>query len=536
MLLIEASGVKKCYGERVVLDLPSFRLYHGERVGVVGWNGAGKTTLLDILAGDLEPDEGQVKRYARHSCIKQLGEPEGPGGGREACTLSGGEQTKQKVERALQVNGQILLADEPTANLDLQGVARLEAQLLAFSGAVMLISHDRELLDRVCTKVLEVEGGRVTEFKGNYTSYRRQKEVQMERQQFEYDQYSREKKRLLAAIREREGAVQSVRKAPARMGNSEARLHRREAGQAKRKLAAAAKALASRVELLGEKERPWERESVRFDIKPDQRLGARVAIRAKGVSKSFGQRSIFQDAGFTLFGGAKAALIGNNGSGKTTLLQMILAGEPGIETAQGARIGYLSQGLKELDAERTVLENVMANSICPLPEVRITLGRLLFRGDDVHKLVGVLSGGERVKTAFARMVTGEFNLLVLDEPTNFLDIESMEALEEILIEYPGTILFVSHDRRFISRVASCILEIEDRKITQFDGSYQQFLLHAESRNRRPAGAERLMQLENRLSQVVGRLSLTPHGEEYDALDAEYKQILQELRHLKQAGR
>ena len=199
---------------------------------------------------------------------------------------------------------------------------------------------------------------------------------------------------------------------------------------------------------------------------------------------------------------------------------------------QGAKIGYLSQGLKELDPEQTVLANVMASSICSPQEVRTILGRLLFRGDDVHKPVGVLSGGERVKTAFARMVTGEFNLLVLDEPTNFLDIESMEALEDILSEYPGTVLFVSHDRRFISRVANCILQIADGRIAQFDGSYEQFLQHREARDQSMAEAEQIMQLENRLSEVVGRLSLTPQGQTYDALDLEYKQILQELNGLR----
>ncbi len=536
MLLLEASAIKKSYGERRVLDLLSFKLYRGERVGIVGLNGAGKTTLLNILAGDTEPDEGRVKRYVQHSCIKQLDESEQRESDRTVSTLSGGERTRQKITQALRANAEILFADEPTANLDLQGVARLEQQLLAFSGALMIISHDRELLDHVCTRILEVEDGGVTEFSGNYTSYQQQKEARAQRQQIEYDQYSKERKRLLAAIREREGAADSVRKAPTRMGNSEARLHRREAGQAKQKLAGAAKAMASRIELLEQKERPFERDSVRFDIRSDQRLEARVAIRTKGITKSFGQKVIFQNAGFTLFSGAKAALIGPNGSGKTTLLQMILAGDRGVETARGARLGYLSQGLEELNSQQTVWENVMENSICSPQEVRTILGRLLFRGDDVHKPVGVLSGGERVKTAFARMVTGECNLLVLDEPTNFLDIESMEALEDILIEYPGTVLFVSHDRRFISRVANCILQIADGRIAQFDGSYEQFLLHKEARNQSTAGAEQIMQLENRLSAVVGKLSLAPQGNAYETLDQEYKQILRELKELRQSGR
>ena len=225
-------------------------------------------------------------------------------------------------------------------------------------------------------------------------------------------------------------------------------------------------------------------------------------------------------------------MIGPNGCGKSTLLKMITAGESGIKLAHGAKIGYFSQALDILDERLSVLENVMSTSRYDQTTVRIILARLLFKRSDVYKPVGVLSGGERVKTAFAKILTQDFNFLILDEPTNYLDLSSLEAVEAALKEYQGTMLFVSHDRRFISAVADEIMTVQDYQLIQYRGTYQEYLEHKRTAESTGISGEQIMVLEHRLAEVISRLSMPTPEDDLEALDHEYQELLTQLKALR----
>ncbi|HRU41907.1 MAG TPA: ATP-binding cassette domain-containing protein, partial [Candidatus Diapherotrites archaeon] len=258
MLLLEINGLKKYYGDRLILDIKDFKAYHGERIGIVGANGAGKTTLLDIIAGRNIPEEGSIKLYGEISYITQLDmEAASEVDNRMAKefelyfnsldTASGGEKTRFKIASSLSENNSILLADEPTSNLDIQGIELLEKKLAGYKGLILIVSHDRELLDKLCSKIVEIEGGELKQYSGNYSQYKLQKEMELERAQFEYDQYIDNKRALEEAIKEKKNKSATMKKAPSRMGNSEARLHKTGNQKAKANLDKAIKAMETRI-------------------------------------------------------------------------------------------------------------------------------------------------------------------------------------------------------------------------------------------------------------------------------------------------
>jgi macrolide transport system ATP-binding/permease protein len=544
MLLLEADKIKKLYGDRILFRIDSLKIYQGERIGVVGANGCGKTTLLNILAGIDSPSEGTVRRYSRYAFIHQLEDTETHPVERimekrfgvpdlDHKTMSGGERTRLKIARALSDQCPLIFADEPTCNLDLAGIQLLEEELKNFKGALVLVSHDRALLDSLCTRIIEIENGLVTGYTGNFSEYRRQKEAAGKRRLAEYEHYLSEKRRLTAALIEKKQKAGSMKKTPSRMGNSEARLHKGKTGQKMAKLEKAAAAIRTRIEQLEVKEKPAKPIKVNMDIKDQRQLYCRVAVTGKSVSKAFGNKVILKEISFEVPAGKKVALIGNNGSGKTTLLKMIETGEKGIETARGARIGYFHQDLDTLDENKTLLENVMQDSSLPLPDVRLILARLMFRREEVHKKVKVLSGGERVKVALAKIFAGSYNVIVLDEPTNYLDVYSLEALEKVMKEYRGTILFVSHDRTFIEQIADEVIVLQHGKAVHYPGKYSEYLQRLDSFERSGQDQRRIkiLQLENKLSEIIGRLC-TSKQKDTSTLDTEYKTILKELNLLR----
>ena len=544
MLLMSVQNIRKYFTDRLIFELEELKVYDGDRIGIVGLNGAGKTTLMNVLSGNLEPDEGTVRLYGDHVYITQLGDPEecpvdgrlaGEFGveGEAASYLSGGEATRLKIAGSLSRGGSILFADEPTCNLDMKGIELLEQKLLEFDGALLIISHDRLLLDSVCNQILEIESGKITVYSGNYSAYRLQKEAETARREFEYEQYISERRKLEEAILERKQRVREMKKTPSRMGNSEARLHKREVNRKKARLDRAAKGMESRIEKLEVKERPKTLPKTRMDVQEALLPVSRTVLRCRNLSKCFGSRELFHVVSFEIRNGSKVALIGGNGTGKTTMLGMLLSSADGVEWAKGVQIGYFSQKLDTLDEEADILENVMKESIHPEAFVRTLLARLLFKREDVFKKVKLLSGGERVKVAFARIFAGEANLLVLDEPTNYLDTGSQEALEAVLQEYNGTVLFVSHDRAFINRVADRLLILEEGVIRSFDGTYRQYRDAGKNTGGMDQGAlrARKLLLETRLSLLGGRLSMPAEEKNREELDREYRETVQELKEL-----
>ncbi len=552
MILLEANHITKAYGDQTVLDVERLCVYDGERVALVGENGAGKSTLLAILAGELPPDGGAVRRYAPATLIRQSGDTRLAANARLASEfhapdaregLSGGEQTRRRIAGALSREAPLLLADEPTTDLDVSGIARLQKRLEAHNGALLLVSHDRSLLRALCTRVLYLEGGRLSDFPGGYDDWQAELGRQRSRQQFEYDQYRAEQARLRAAMQKKAEWAASVRKAPKRMGNSEARLHTHEYTNAVLHQSHVKKTLESRMERLEKKERPRELPEIRMALGVAHPIAAKTVLSVRCRQLTAGGRTLLAGADFTLPTGSRTALTGENGCGKTTLLRA-LRGEPSpgtrfagaIRPNPQARIGWFDQDHgRALRPDDTALQNATTGSSLPESAARTVLARLNLRGDSVFKPVRALSGGERAKVALARLLLSQSNLLILDEPTNHLDLFTLQALEALLSGYGGTLLFVSHDRAFVSAVATRVLTLSGGRLSAFEGTPE--AMEAQACRDRDTEALKLhiSALEMRLAALAARMSAPKKGENPQALSDEYDILATQLRELKRQG-
>jgi ATPase subunit of ABC transporter with duplicated ATPase domains len=487
---LRAVKLQKSYGDRVILDINSLALYRGSKIGLVGQNGAGKSTLLAAFAGDIEPDGGVIDRRGIISVIRQdqdirllRGDTSAPPKERGRRSFSsrplsekpsGGELTRAAIDAALVLRPDILLADEPTTNLDMEGIERLQGELLAFGGALVLVSHDRALLDAVCGEIWEIEDGRVRTFPGNYSAWLEQRDRERDFATSEYDEYRREEKRLREAARKMNERSKRCLKPPSRMSPSEARIDPGKGEKGQAAVRAGAKAVLKRASMLEKKERPSDLPEIKMALGVSSRVASDAVIRASGLTVAFGGRVILDCAGFEARTAKRTVLLGPNGSGKTTILDMIARGDPRVKIAPGAKIGYFGQNHETVDPGRTILENARRDSDLPEHEVRTILARLWIKGDAVHKKCALLSGGERAKVAFAALFASRLNTLILDEPTNHIDLYTAESLEALLLAWKGTLLLVTHDRRLAARAGDRLLIISGKRIKTFEGSLSEY--------------------------------------------------------------
>ncbi len=542
MLILEAADIKKYYGDRLIIEIDELKVYSGDKIGIVGPNGSGKTTLMNILAKDIEPDRGFVKHYSHVAYIRQFSD-EGIRADQKllkefnlACkshqrVFSGGEKTRIKIANAFSNESILLFADEPTANLDYKGVELLK-QKLSKVDSLILISHDRYLLDSLCNKIIEIKDGKPRYYNGNYSFYKKQSEIEYESALQEYENYISEKASIEAAIKDRQERSKSMRKAPKRMGNSEARLHKREATEKQKKIHNSINSMLTRLNKLEVKEKPKDLPKIKLDFSltmmpPENR----IVIAAENLSFSYGTKKIFDRVCFNIPNGSKTALWGENGTGKSTLLNLIYQNSSSsIRIVPKAKIGYFYQAFDNLEYDKTVLENVMRDSVQTQSVVRTILARLLFKTDDVFKKVECLSGGERIKVSFAKLFVSDANILLLDEPTNYLDIQSIEALENVLKDYEGTVLFVSHDSEFVNSVADRILVFENGIITAFEGKLEDYWQSRQKSKDSSAWETEKIILEMKISEIVAKLSSPSADKEF--LEAEYQRLVSKLKTIK----
>lgn len=544
MVILEISNLKKYYGDRLLLQIDKLKIYSEDKIGVVGLNGVGKSTLLDILTNKVIPEEGNIKIYGSYSYITQLDQAkedfidekfikEFNLSGKKKEFFSGGEKNKFKIAQAFSKDINILFADEPTANLDILSIQKFQDMIKRFKGAIMMVSHDRELLDNCCNVIMEVDNGTVTTYKGNYSNFINLKKAKLEREEFEYSEYIKEKNKLQKAVLDIEGKSKAIRNTPKRMGNSEARLHKMGNQKAKASLDKSKKAVISRLDRLQVKEKPKNLEKIKIDLKESNAIYNKILIEGENINKSFGKNKLFQYGDFKIYNKTRTAIVGNNGSGKTTLIKMIINKEQGIKVSKNLKIGYFSQDFSILDENKTIMENIMESSIYDESFSRITLSRLLFKREEVYKKVSKLSGGERVKVSFAKIILSDINLLILDEPTNYLDIYSMEAVEKVLLEFKGTLIFVSHDLRFINKLATNIIALEDNKLISYAGNYEAYIESNKClKDDRKDLEQKIMVLENKLAEIIGKISMPRKNDNIKELDKEYTLVLQELKELK----
>ncbi len=544
MIQITLDKVAKHYGVDTVIQDVSLAIQTGQRLGLVGANGAGKTTLLKIITGELVPDEGSVRKpdglrigyLAQESMAVPGGTPweemltvfeevfrieerlrqlehdmgelhedpvafarlseeydkltlrfeQGNGYGyksailgvlkglgfseeqiyRKASTLSGGQQSRLALAKLLLRKPDILLLDEPTNHLDIQSTAWLEEYIREFPNTVIVVSHDRYFLDAVCDSIAEVALTRLTLYQGNFTEYMIQREERINLQQKAYELNRREIQRHEEIIRR------------FKQYNREKSLK-------------AAHSWEKKLARIDRVEKVRNEATVNFSFDTVRRTGGDVLL-AQGLGKSFGPTRLFENMDLHIKAGDRVGIVGRNGIGKTTLLR-ILMGELKQESGHfywgtGVQPGYYDQKQQGLSPEKTVIDEVWDTYRTLDPQqIRDTLAAFLFRGDEINKRIADLSGGERGRVALIKLLLGKYNVLLLDEPTNHLDTNSCQVLEDALLDFDGTLLFVSHDRYFINRVATRVLEMRDDGVTDYPGNWDEYLLHkAAEKNQKDA--------------------------------------------------
>ena len=455
-MILNISNLSKSYVGQSVLKEVSFHLEEKEKAAIVGINGSGKTTLLRCILGIEEADEGGIafskdKKMAylaqQHADMEQEDE--------EYESLSGGQKTKKRLEEILMEKPDLLILDEPTNHLDIGSIQWLEKVLKRYDGAVLLVSHDRYFLDKIVTKVIDLERGKARMYLGNYTDYVEKKKMIREAERKAYENQQ-------AEIKHQEAVIEKLKQF-----NREKSIKRAESREK----------LLSKVERL---EQPEDLQNeMRLLFMPREASGNDVLI-AKDLGKSFDGKRLFSHGTFSIQRGEHVAVIGDNGTGKTTLLKilngLIQADEGEFRLGSKVKIAYYDQEHAVLHMEKTLFDEIqdtypdMNNT-----RVRNVLAAFLFTGDDVYKRVGDLSGGERGRVSLAKLMLSDANFLILDEPTNHLDIQGKEVLEEAIRNYEGTVLYVSHDRYFINRTATRIMELFSNRFDNYIGNYDYYL-------------------------------------------------------------
>ena len=467
--------------------------------------------------------------------------------------LSGGERTRRRIAFALSQRAPLLLADEPTTDLDAEGVQELKDELMRYEGAILLVSHDRDLLDALCTRILHLEDGKITDFPGNYSDYRAELERRRAFQQFEYDQYRGEQARLRASIQGNRERASQMKKAPSRMGNSEARLHKMDSRQISEQFHKARRQMESRLSHMEVKTRPRGDVAIQMALGAGNPVSAKTVLEARYITLRAGDKSLLKNASFRLPTGSRTALVGPNGCGKTTLMRAIAAkaaeegrleqqsallngsADRAIRFNPAARVGWFDQTHERtLNPDLSALENILRDTEHCESDVRTVFARLALRGDDVFKPVRVLSGGERGRVALAKLLLGSANLLLLDEPTNHLDVFTLDALGELLAGYQGTILFVSHDRAFRDSVATRMLEFNAEKLDAFEGGAAEKSARENTDRQREAIETEISLLQMRLAVLASRMSAPKKGDSPEKLNEEYLALSRELNERKKS--
>lgn len=521
MLLLEAKSINYKVQDKLLFKIDSLKIHRHQRIGIIGRNGSGKTTLLNILAGNKLLEESDIHLSTSIKLVPQLK--------RSDLEKSGGEITQMYLQEAFNESPGILMLDEPTTHLDAERIEWLERNLLESQRTLLVVSHDRTFLDTLCTDIWEIDNGTVTEYKGNYSDYAHQKALETKEQQTAFEKYEKEKQQLKEAIIKKEERAQRATKKPKNLSVTDARQKGTKPYYAnkQKKLRKTASAFETRLQQLEEVKKPKEIPAIKMDILNEDIIRNQIIVRAEQVSGKMNHHLLWKPVNFYIRGGDKLAIIGANGTGKTTLIKKIIQEDEGIVISPAVKIGYFSQHLTILNEGKSILENIQLSSKQNETLMRIVLARMHFRDDDVYKKVNVLSGGEKVKVALAKLFLSDVNMLVLDEPTNFLDIESLEAFETLMQSYEGTVIFVTHDRRLVQNIATKILEIDNKKITVFDGTFAEY---EEQQTHRSADSneEQLLLIETKISDVLSRLSIEPS----EQLDQEFQMLLDEKRKLK----
>ena len=485
------NNITKSFGDKTLFKNYNLSIYDGERIGIVGANGSGKSTFIKLLAGEITADEGTVDCNSYFSYVKQIAEEVDINPllkdeyikfsknnnelnlqnvkNQSFNTLSGGEQTKFMINNALSKNVDTIILDEPTNNLDQDSIEWLIEKLNNFNGTVIVVSHDRYFLDKVINKILEFENGKITEYYGGYCDYEIQKQEKLDYDKRIYQEKLNENKKLQSQIKELANLTAKLEKSTKKDGSSDRRAkgYKDSAQRKVKKVARQAEAKRSKLEKLQNNigEKPFEQKDVFYRIQ-SQDLYGKLLIKFTNVEKEFGENQLFSDVNFTIENGEKLALIGSNGCGKSTLIKMILGEEKfngKIWKSQNLNIAYLPQNAFNIKSQQTIIE--FANEFGEYKTKFLTnLCNMGFNREMFNKKIENLSSGEKMKLKLNELIVGDFNFLILDEPTNNLDIENKKFLEKVLKNYNGNLLIVSHDKTLTENICNKKLIFENKKL------------------------------------------------------------------------
>ncbi|MFK9117948.1 Msr family ABC-F type ribosomal protection protein [Peribacillus frigoritolerans] len=480
-ICFELENVEVTYLDKEILKIDRLAVHQFDRIGIVGKNGTGKSTLLKLLAGEIQPTSGKVKGYVDLGYFEQveapvvaeadpalLGKLAVP---RNSGSLSGGQQTRLKLAQLFTHYNEALLIDEPTTHLDQDGLSFLLDELLYYYGALVLISHDRAVLDELVTTIWEVHEGEVYVYSGNYSEYMAQKQLKREQQTQAHEQFIKEKSRLEKAAQEKMKKAEKIAQA-GRLSKKEANAKpnktfmTKSKGTSQKAAQRAAKAMEQRAEKLQEVEAVQEERPIVFRQSKQLELHNKFPIMADRLTLQVKENVLLDEVSFQLPLGKKIAITGSNGSGKSTLLHHIANNGAGLTVSPKAKMGYFRQMSYRFAEDETVLQFLGNRSEYDEGFLRSVLHSMQFTGTDILKSVQSLSGGEAIRLQLCQLFLGEYNILLLDEPTNFLDITAIEALERFMAGYEGTIIFVSHDQAFIKQVADIHYQLQAKKLVQ----------------------------------------------------------------------
>ncbi len=545
MLALSVSNVSKSFGTNPILDGVSFNVNRGDRIGIVGSNGAGKTTLLSIIAGELQPDSGDIyispeeslgylrqknnifaqahvydellsvfseiiEKEKRFKEISSLMAKEKDASAlellmkeynalalelehshsfsyesqvkgmltrmsfgeeyyhKEISTLSGGERTRLALAALLLKQPSLLLLDEPTNHLDAETLGWLEQFLSNYRGSLLIVSHDRYFLDKTVNRIFELENETLTAYKGNYSAY-----ASMKKERLGYDL-----KHYIHQMREIERQEDMIRRLAQ---------HKTE------KLAKRAKSVQKRLDRMDRPQKPgFDRDPMSLHFKENYPSGNDVLF-VRNLSMSYGKNTLFENLNLHIRKGEKVCLVGANGIGKTTFLNILTEkfppGSGEFQYGQNVQKAYYDQQQALLHKDHTVLEEIHGDyRLYSQSQLRGFLGRFNFHGDDVYKKVEDLSGGERAKLSLLKLMLSGANFLIMDEPTNHLDIQAKEAFEDAVLDFPGTVLIVSHDRYLLSKIPERIIELTRDSFVEYPGNYE-YYLEKSSANKKDAADE-----------------------------------------------
>lgn len=481
-LAIKLKNIQQSFGAKEVLNIPELAIYQNDRIGIIGDNGTGKSTLLRLLKGNLAPDAGEVQRkidfryYPQQAPLpKNVADLDGELSSRLALPnhlegLSGGEQSKFRLAEILSTYELGLLLDEPTTHLDEAGVELLVEELRYYYGTLVFVSHDRRLLNQLATKIWEVAEGGVTVYSGNYDAYREQKESHTLALVKAGEQYQKEKQRLETAIEKKKAQAIKANQLSAKKRKKNIRPDRLSSSKQKdtvqKNLQKTAKALASRLDQLEAPGAQSRQRKIHFPSSQTLTLHNKYPLSGTNFTLQKGNKLLLDRCDFQFSLGEKIALVGDNGVGKTSFLQALIAGDEHLIRSPKVVFSVYQQLAYKLKGTEVLLEYLMKETDYPEKLVRSILHNLGFSQIEINKPISVLSGGEATRLQLARVFVRPANILVLDEPTNFIDLSTIETLEELIRAYPGTVLFTSHDRAFVEQVATKIYKLKDQRLLE----------------------------------------------------------------------